>query len=173
MHWMTQDPNPNLNEMDTLSSIEAHTFCQWRIPFWWQCLIQEFWTRLLQCRAVQAIFNMLGVNKSFPCQVAFGPKDLCGVALLDMSVEQGVQGVQHFTARVFSKDSVSNLIVIALQSLQIKSGSGSHLLENPSVWIPYITSCWLTSIWDFIGKSKIKIKVASARLVPTSREQKP
>jgi hypothetical protein len=28
MHWMTQDPNPNLNEMDTLSSIEAHTFCQ-------------------------------------------------------------------------------------------------------------------------------------------------
>jgi hypothetical protein len=38
-------------------------------------------------------------------------------------------------------------------------------LENPSVWIPYITSCWLTSIWDFIGKSKIKIKVTSARLV--------
>jgi hypothetical protein len=61
-----------------------------------------------------------------------------------------------------------NLIVIALQSLQIESGSGSHLLENR---IPYITSCWLTSIWDFIGKSKIKIKVASAWLVPTSQEQ--
>jgi hypothetical protein len=93
------------------------------------------------------------------------------MALLDMSVEQGVRGVQHFTDWVFSKDSLGNLIVIALRSLQIESRSGSHLLENPSVWIPYITSCWLTSIWDFIGKSKIKIKVASARLVPTSREQ--
>jgi hypothetical protein len=92
------------------------------------------------------------------------------MALLDMSVEQGVQGVQHFTDEVFSKDSVGNLIVIALRSFQIKSGSGSHLLENPSNWIPYITPCWLTSIQDFIDKSKIKIKVASARLVPTSRE---
>ncbi len=93
------------------------------------------------------------------------------MALLDMSAEQGVPGVQHFTDQVFSKDSVGNLIVIALRSLQIESGSGSHLLENPSVWIPYITSSWLTSIQDFIGKSKIKIKVASAQLVPTSREQ--
>jgi hypothetical protein len=84
------------------------------------------------------------------------------MALLDMSVEQGVRGVQHFTDPVFSKDSVGNLVVIALWSLQIKSRSGSHLLENPNVWIPYITSCWLTSIQDFIGKSKIKIKVASA-----------
>jgi hypothetical protein len=93
------------------------------------------------------------------------------MALLDMSVEQGVQGVQHFTDQVFSKDSVGNLIFIALRSLQIESRSGSHLLENPNVWIPYITSCWLTSIRHLVGKSKIKIKVASAQLVPTSREQ--
>jgi hypothetical protein len=44
-------------------------------------------------------------------------------------------------------------------------------LENPSNWIPYITPCWLTSIQDFINKSKIKIKVVSAQLVPTSRKQ--
>jgi hypothetical protein len=139
MHWMTQDPNPNLNEMDTFIFHQS-TY----IPsMTYSLLMTMLDTRVLnkiQCQAVQVIFNTLA------CQVAFGPKDLCGMALLDMSVEQGVQGVQHFTARVFSKDSVSNLIVIALQSLQIKSGSGSHLLENPSVWIPYITSCWLTSI---------------------------
>jgi hypothetical protein len=34
------------------SSIKAHTFCQWHTPFWWQRLIQEFWTRFNaeQCR---------------------------------------------------------------------------------------------------------------------------
>jgi hypothetical protein len=116
----------------------------------------------IQCQAVQVILNKLGVNKPFPRQVTFGPKDLCGMSLLDMNVEQGVQGIQHLTNQVFSKDSVGNLIVVALRSLQIESGSGSHLLENPSNWIPYITPCWLTSIQDFIDKSKIKIKVASA-----------
>jgi hypothetical protein len=44
----------------------------------------------IQRRAIQAILNKLGVSKAFPQRVAFGPKDLCGMALLDMSVEQGV-----------------------------------------------------------------------------------
>jgi len=62
------------------------------------------------------------------------------------------------------------LIVIALRSLQIESGCGVHLLEDPSEWVPYITACWLTSIRDFLDRNNIKIKVTSARLVPTSRE---
>jgi hypothetical protein len=44
----------------------------------------------IQRRAIQAILHKLGVSKAFPQRVAFGPKDLCGMALLDMSVEQGV-----------------------------------------------------------------------------------
>jgi hypothetical protein len=135
----------NLNKMDTFIFHQS----MYVPSMTYSLLVTMLDTRVLnkiQCRAVQAILNKLGVNTSFPCQVAFGPKDLCSMALLDMSVEQGVQGVQHFTDRVFSKDSVGNLIVIALWSLQIESRSGSHLLENPSVWIPYITSCWLTSI---------------------------
>jgi hypothetical protein len=124
----------------------------------------------IQSRAVQAILNKLGVSKSFPWQVAFGPKALCSMALLDMSVEQGVHQVQHFTDHLFSRDSVGNLIMIALQSLQLESGCGFHLLENPDEWVPYITSCWLTLIRDFLKQSKIKIKVATARRVLASRE---
>lgn len=117
-----------------------------------------------------AILNKLGVSKSFPHHVAFGPKDLCGMALMDLSVEQGVRGVKHFTNHLFSRDLVGNLILIALRSLQLESGCGFHLLKCPSVWVPYITKCWLTSIWDFISRNKIKIKVASACLVRTSRK---
>jgi hypothetical protein len=66
-------------------------------------------------RAIQAILNKLGVNKSFPRRVAFGPKDLCGMALMDMSVEQGLRQVQHFTDHLFSRNSVGNMILIALR----------------------------------------------------------
>jgi hypothetical protein len=33
----------------------------------------------IQCKAVQAILNKLGVSRSFPQWVAFGPKDMCGM----------------------------------------------------------------------------------------------
>jgi hypothetical protein len=55
----------------------------------------------IQPQAVQAILNKLGVSKSFPCCVAFGPKDLCGMALMDMSIEQGIHGIQHFMDHIF------------------------------------------------------------------------
>jgi hypothetical protein len=83
------------------------------------------------------------------------------MALMDMSVEQGLRQVQQFTDHLFSRDSVGNMILIALRSLQLESGCGFHLLGNPSEWVPYITPCWLTSIHEFLSRSKITIKVAS------------
>jgi hypothetical protein len=124
----------------------------------------------IQRKATQAILNKLGVSKPFLRCIAIGQKDLCGMALLDMSVEQGVRGIQHLTDHLFSRDSVGNMMLIALQSLQLESGCGFHLLENPSEWVPYIMSCWLTCIQDFLDKSKITIKVASAQCVYISRE---
>jgi hypothetical protein len=116
------------------------------------------------------ILNKLRVSKSFPWWVAFGPKDLCGMALMDMSVEQGIHQVQHLRDHLFSRDSMGNLILIALQLLQLESGWGFHLLEWLSEWFPYMTQCWLTSIWDFMDRSKIKIKVATSRWVLASHE---
>jgi hypothetical protein len=125
----------------------------------------------IQWRAIQAIvLHKLGVSKAFPRRVAFGPKDLCGLALLDMSVEQGVRGIQHFTNHLFLRDSVGNLILLALRSLQIESGSDFHLLEHPSEWVPYIAKCWLTCIQEFLARNKITLKVASAKLVRKSRQ---
>ncbi len=126
----------------------------------------------IQRKAIQAILNKLGVNKSFPQCVAFGPKDMCGMALLDMSVEQGVHAWNStfhgscFLKRLSREHDVDSTLV----SLQLESGCGFHLLENPSKWVPYIMPCWLTCIWDFLNKSKIKIKVASAWCIHTSQE---
>jgi hypothetical protein len=36
------------------------------------------------------------------------------MALLDMSIDQGVRQLQHFMNHVFNEDSVGNLILIAL-----------------------------------------------------------
>ena len=128
----------------------------------------------IQCKAIQAILNKLGANKSFPHQVTFGPKDMCRLALLDISIDQGIRQIQHFMNHVFAANSVGNLIIIALQCLQLEVGCSFHILECPDEYLPYITSCWLTSI--LIGfpasvaiRHKISLEVTSARLIPICR----
>jgi hypothetical protein len=138
--YATQLAASNLNEMD-MFIFHRSTYV---LSMIYSLPVMTLDTKMLnkiQQQAVQAILSKLGVSKSFACQVAFGPKDLCGMALLDMSVEQGIQGVQHFMDLVYCKASLGNLIIISLCSLQLESGCGFHLLENPSEWVLYITSC--------------------------------
>jgi hypothetical protein len=71
---------------------------------------------------------------------------------------------------VFAKDSVGDLILIELRSLQIESGSGIHLLEDPTVRLPYLTACWITSMRDFMARHSITMEVTQAKIVPLSRE---
>ena len=122
----------------------------------------------IQCKVIQSILNKLGMNKSFPHRVAFNPKDLYGLALLDISIDQGVHQIQHFLNHIFAADSVGNLILIALQCLQLEAGCSFHILEHPNEYLPYITLCWLTSIQDFLAQHKIVLKVTVARLTVMS-----
>jgi hypothetical protein len=56
---------------------------------------------------------------------------MCGMALLGMSVEQGIRQIKYFMDHLFSKNLVGNLMLVALRSLQLESGSNLHWLENP------------------------------------------
>ena len=125
----------------------------------------------IQSRSIPAILNKLGVNKHFPRSVAFGPKDLCGLALLDLSVEQGIQQIQHFMNHTFAQDTVGNMMMIELRALQLESGSGLHLLEHPSNHIPYLTNCWITSLRDFLARNDIMLEYTDAKVhAPKSRK---
>ena len=79
-----------------------------------------------------AILQKLGMNRSFPWKVAFGPKELGGMALYDKSMDQGVKQMSHFLDHCFAQDPVGNLILIELRRLQLESGSGFHILEHPT-----------------------------------------
>jgi hypothetical protein len=63
------------------------------------------------------------------------------MALMDMSIKKHVHQVQQLMDHCFAGDSIGNLILIALHCLQLKSGCGFHLLEQPSEGVSYITQC--------------------------------
>jgi hypothetical protein len=126
-------------------SIKVCTLHWWHIHYRWRRLTQRLWTRFNVRQSKQYSTN-LGLAGPFLNEWHLVQR-ICvawRAALLDMSVEQGIQQIQYFTNHLFSRDPVGNLMLIALQSLQLESGSGLHLLENPEEWVSYITSCWLT-----------------------------
>ena len=86
----------------------------------------------IQQKSMAAILQKLGMNRSFPWKVAFGPKELGGMALYDKSMDQGVKQMSHFLDHCFAQDPVGNLILIELRRLQLESGSGFHILEHPT-----------------------------------------
>jgi hypothetical protein len=125
----------------------------------------------IQKKSVMAILDKLGVNRHFPRRVTFGPRELGGLFLLDMSVEQGVRQVQHFMNHIFAFDSVGELMLIELRALQIESGCGHHLLEAPSIDIPYLTPCWIHSMRQFMAENRLKLEVTQAKKIPLCRER--
>jgi hypothetical protein len=124
----------------------------------------------IQSRSIPAILNKLGVNKQIPCSVAFGLKDLCGLALLDLSIEQGVWQICHFMHHTFMQDMVGNMITIELCSVQLESGSGWHLLACASYYVPYLIPCWLTSLRDYLACHEIKLEYTDAKVLELRRE---
>jgi len=168
-HYASRLSSSNLSEMDTFifhrsTYVPSMTYS---LPV---TTISVKDLNKIQRRAVSSILNKLGVNKNFPRRVAFGPKDLCGLALLDMSVDQGVRQAKHLLNHLFSADSVCSLMMIELRSLQLEAGCGFHLLENPAERIPYITDSWMTSLRDFLGRHNMSIEVTNTRRVMTCRE---
>jgi len=132
-------------------------------------LAKDKWNKI-QKKSIPAILNKLGLNKNFPRRVAFGPKELCGQSLLDMSVEQGVQKMMDFVNNVFARTSVGNMMLIELRHLQLESGSGFHLLEAPAMRIPFLTLCWTTAMQDFMAENQMKLEVTKAKVLPLCRE---
>jgi len=58
-------------------------------------LDKDKWNKIQQ-KSITVILNKLGLNQNFPRRVAFGPKELCRQALLDMSVEQSIWKIMDF-----------------------------------------------------------------------------
>lgn len=59
----------------------------------------------------------------------------------------------------------------ALCSLQIKLGSGHHLLLHPAERTPCITSSWLTSLQDFLARHDTQLEVTKAKAVEASHKR--
>ena len=78
-----------------------------------------------------AIIRKMGFNCHTARAVVFGPRRYGGIGLESGVNIQGTEGILHFYTHVQSKSRVGILMMNTLSQLQLFSGQGRCLLENP------------------------------------------
>jgi hypothetical protein len=123
----------------------------------------------VQSLMTATILNKLGFNRNFPHAVAFAPKSVFGVGLIDLRLEQGLCHIQSLLDYVGTDHKVGRVMVISLRHLQIEAGVSFDLLIQPAISVSYLTNCWLVSLWKFCAAHTVSITVAANRILAPSR----
>ncbi len=93
----------------------------------------------IQQTATQSFLAKMGLNRNYPLAVTFGPIEYGGLALPDLSVEQGIQQLQTFMLHMLHQTGPGKLITICLQTLQVEAGTAIILLQEPTVEFSYLS----------------------------------
>ena len=123
----------------------------------------------VQSLMTATILNKLGYNRHFSHAVAFAPKGVFGVGLVDLRLEQGLCHIQSLLDYVGTDHKVGRVMVISLRHLQIEAGVSFDLLVQPTTSVSYLTNCWLVSLRKFCAEHTVSLTVAANRILAPSR----
>jgi hypothetical protein len=101
--------------------------------------------RSIQAQATSSFLQKLGFNKHFPRPVAFGPRELGGLELRDLSVEQGISQVISLMQHLYHDTVTGQLIRISMDTAQMEAGTAGLLLYETTTPLSYLTKCWIRS----------------------------
>lgn len=111
----------------------------------------------LQSIALQALLPKLHINRHTARSIVHGPAELGGIALPQVYSTQGVDKLDLLLGHLRTHDRTGQLIHSDLTYLQLLSGSGFFILNQPQKNYQWIEQGWLTSIWIFLNSSDLKL----------------
>jgi hypothetical protein len=117
----------------------------------------------------RVILNKLGFNRNYPRAVAFAPLYEFGVGLRNLQLEQGLAQIQALLNYIGTDHKVGKVMLISYRTLQVEAGVHFDLLGQPHMPLPYLTSCWFTSLRAFCCAHNITISIKMNRVLTPSR----
>lgn len=155
----------NLALTSNFTKYEAYTayrFCY--IPFVSYSLgtttLTDHQLHSISGHATGTFLTRMGFNRHFPRAAAYGPLEFGGLALYDLTTEQGVLQIKLLLEHVYHTTETGKLLMIAVHSLQMEAGISAPILTDLSQELPYITPCWVTSLRHFMYRNNISLEFA-------------
>ena len=118
---------------------------------------EEFET--VQSKIIPTIVQKLGITRSLPTAVRFGPPEMGGLGLMDLRTEGGIEMIRFFRHAIYKNSQVGQLLRLSLQASQLESGLPNQLLEEPSLNVKYLTPTWILSMRQYMFNHNITIQI--------------
>ena len=107
-----------------------------------------------------------GFDRHFPRRITHGPQALGGLGILDIKTEGGISQIKEFRHAIYGDSEPGKLMMYSLKYSQMESGLGLHLLDDPNVFILWLTPTWLMSLRQLLNNHNITITLTDCRQVP-------
>jgi hypothetical protein len=120
----------------------------------------------IQSRIIPSIVNRLGFSSKLPTAVRFGPISMGGLGLTDLCTESGIEMIKFFRHEVHGQTPVGKLLLIQVQASQLESGIIQDLLEEPCLFIPYLTANWVLSMRQYMSNHNVSIMLTQSLRIP-------
>ena len=101
------------------------------------------------------LLSRMGFNPMTKWLLFFVPPSLGCFGFTNAYTDQGISQVQMLLNHLHHQDEIGHMIKIMIENAQLAIGlSLRPLMYNPQVFIRYIESSWITSVWEFLHSIK-------------------
>jgi hypothetical protein len=116
----------------------------------------------IQSKIMAAALQKMGLSSKTPLALRHGPVDMGGLGLYDVRTEMGIAQLKIIRNAIYNNSEVGKLIIISIKYSQIEAGIKEHILEHPSIAIPYMTATWITSVRQFLYLHNLTLTITDS-----------
>jgi len=109
---------------------------------------------------LNACLAKMGYNRHMPREVVYGPITMGGLGMHDLYIEQGIKATIALMGHLREPNSnTGKMMRIELQWCQAQAGTSFNLLEEPSIPVEYIETCWIMNLRNFLDTYGLHINI--------------
>ena len=125
----------------------------------------------MQAPAMSAVLPKLGINRHTSKSIVHGPSEYGGLSLPNVYTDQGLGQLRLLIGHLRRGGETGKLLIIAISVMQQRVGSGILFLNLPyPKYAKWVEKTWLSSLWQFLHLTNIKIQLSTVPLPSKQRE---
>lgn len=111
----------------------------------------------LMSPVLMALLPKLHLNRHTSRAIINGPEEFGGLALPHLHTLKGVDKLKLNSGNLRLQDRTGHLIHIDIGYVQLLTGASTLFMNQEPAKYEWVESGWLTSLWEFISRSKLTI----------------
>jgi ribonuclease HI len=119
----------------------------------------------------RSILASMGYNRNMPKRFIYGPKDMGGLGLKDIFIEQGAAKALFLVRHLRTNRTLGKSMKAQLQWAQRVAGTEESILMDTKTRIPQLDEeVWIATLRQYLEESEMGIDIDGIKTVATKRE---